>query len=194
MAQVDAFRFLSNLQKLFAPSISDNQEFIAYIDGQSNKLIIQGDNIVHASSDGENINSEDVQQLLLEVSSASRQLNSIQIQTDNLENLCRQIPILQTQISTLSGNTEEGLPDFAWASIQEDIGNIKGDISDLSSTLESLESNFNSDNNNDAITSSDLDEIIEGLELKIEKMQDTIDALSLEIFGQATSETEYDIS
>ena len=49
MAQVDAIRFLAKLSDLFAPNIQDNQEFIAYIDGDSNSLVIQADNIIHAS-------------------------------------------------------------------------------------------------------------------------------------------------
>lgn len=206
MAQVDATRFIKNLQELFAPSISDNQEFTAYIDGQINEFVIQGDNIINASSGGNNIDSGDIQQLLAEITTASRQLTALQSQADSLENFCRSIPALQTQISTLSGDTEEGLLDFEWAFIQEAISDMKANISEFSGRLEPLEEKISSienqfyglsvddDNDNDTITSSDLNEAIAGLELKIDEMQETIDTLSLELHGQVTSETEYDIS
>lgn len=202
MAKVDAVRFIKNLQELFAPSISDNQEFTAYIDGQSNEIVIQGDNIINASSGGKNVNSADVQQLLTEISAASRQLAALQSQADNLENLCRSIPVLQTQLSTLSGDTGEGEIDFEWASIREEIIDMKGDILNITSRVETLEDNmknieyevygYSFDNNDN--TSSDIDDTITGLENRIDEMQETIDNLSLEIHGQVTSETEYDVS
>ena len=202
MAKVDAMRFIKNLQELFAPSISDNQEFTAYIDGQSNEIVIQGDNIINASSGGKNVISADVQQLLTEISAASRQLAALQSQADNLENLCRSIPVLQTQLSTLSGDTGEGEIDFEWASIREEIIDMKGDILNITSRVETLEDNmknieyevygYSFDNNDN--TSSDIDDTITGLENRIDEMQETIDNLSLEIHGQVTSETEYDVS
>ena len=208
MAKVDAVRFIKNLQELFAPSISDNQEFTAYIDGQSNEIVIQGDNIINASSGGKNVNSADVQQLLTEISAASRQLAALQSQADNLENLCRSIPVLQTQLSTLSGDTGEGEIDFEWASIREEIADMTADISSISGRVESLEDKISGiqttvetldsyDSYSDSSSSyddSELKETITGLENRIDEMQETINNLSLEIHGQVTSETEYDVS
>ena len=201
MAKVDAVRFIKNLQELFAPSISDNQEFIAYIDGQSNEIVIQGDNIINASSGGKNVNSADVQQLLTEISAASRQLAALQSQADNLENLCRSIPALQTQLSTLSGDTGEGEIDFEWASIREEIADMTADISSISGKVESLEDKISGIQTTvetldsyDSYDDSELKETITGLENRIDEMQETIDNLSLEIHGQVTSETEYDVS
>lgn len=199
MSKIDASRFLAHLQKVFAPKIIDGQEFIAYIDGDSNSLIIQAENVINASTSNSSFDSEAVENLAI-------QLTALQSQADSLENLCRSIPALQTQISTLSGDTEEGLLDFEWAFIQEAISDMKANISEFSGRLEPLEEKISSienqfyglsvddDNDNDTITSSDLNEAIAGLELKIDEMQETIDTLSLELHGQVTSETEYDIS
>lgn len=201
MAKVDAMRFIKNLQELFAPSISDNQEFTAYIDGQSNEIVIQGDNIINASSGGKNVISADVQQLLTEISAASRQLAALQSQADNLENLCRSIPVLQTQLSTLSGDTGEGEIDFEWASIREEIADMTADISSISGRVESLEDKISGIQTTvetldsyGSYDDSELKETITGLENRIDEMQETIDNLSLEIHGQVTSETEYDVS
>lgn len=199
MSKIDASRFLAHLQKVFAPKIIDGQEFIAYIDGDSNSLIIQAENVINASTSNSSFDSEAVENLAI-------QLTALQSQADSLENFCRSIPALQTQISTLSGDTEEGLLDFEWAFIQEAISDMKANISEFSGRLEPLEEKISSienqfyglsvdnDNDNDTITSSDLNEAIVGLELKIDEMQETIDTLSLELHGQVTSETEYDIS
>ena len=199
MSKIDASRFLAHLQKVFAPKIIDGQEFIAYIDGDSNSLIIQAENVINASTSNSSFDSEAVENLAI-------QLSALQSQADSLENFCRSIPALQTQISTLSGDTEEGLLDFEWAFIQEAISDMKANISEFSGRLEPLEEKISSienqfyglsvdnDNDNDTITSSDLNEAIAGLELKINEMQETIDTLSLELHGQVTSETEYDIS
>ena len=199
MSKIDASRFLAHLQKVFAPKIIDGQEFIAYIDGDSNSLIIQAENVINASTSNSSFDSEAVENLAI-------QLSALQSQADSLENFCRSIPALQTQISTLSGDTEEGLLDFEWAFIQEAISDMKANISEFSGRLEPLEKKISSienqfyglsvddDNDNDTITSSDLNEAIAGLELKIDEMQETIDTLSLELHGQVTSETEYDIS
>lgn len=195
MSKIDASRFLAHLQKVFAPKIIDGQEFIAYIDGDSNSLIIQAENVINASTGNSSFDSEAVENLAI-------QLSALQSQADSLENFCRSIPALQTQISTLSGDTEEGLLDFEWAFIQEAISDMKANISEFSGRLEPLEEKISSienqfyglSNDNDTITSSDLNEAIAGLELKIYEMQETIDTLSLELHGQVTSETEYDIS
>lgn len=197
MSKIDASRFLAHLQKVFAPKIIDGQEFIAYIDGDSNSLIIQAENVINASTSNSSFDSEAVENLAI-------QLSALQSQADSLENFCRSIPALQTQISTLSGDTEEGLLDFEWAFIQEAISDMKANISEFSGRLEPLEEKISSienqfyglsvDDDNDTITSSDLNEAIAGLELKIDEMQETIDTLSLELHGQVTSETEYDIS
>ena len=199
MSKIDASRFLAHLQKVFAPKIIDGQEFIAYIDGDSNSLIIQAENVINASTSNSSFDSEAVENLAI-------QLSALQSQADSLENFCRSIPALQTQISTLSGDTEEGLLDFEWAFIQEAISDMKANISEFSGRLEPLEEKISSienqfyglsvddDNDNNTITSSDLNEAIAGLELKIDEMQETIDTLSLELHGQVTSETEYDIS
>ena len=195
MSKIDASRFLAHLQKVFAPKIIDGQEFIAYIDGDSNSLIIQAENVINASTSNSSFDSEAVENLAI-------QLSALQSQADSLENFCRSIPALQTQISTLSGDTEEGLLDFEWAFIQEAISDMKANISEFSGRLEPLEEKISSienqfyglSNDNDTITSSDLNEAIVGLELKIYEMQETIDTLSLELHGQVTSETEYDIS
>lgn len=199
MSKIDASRFLAHLQKVFAPKIIDGQEFIAYIDGDSNSLIIQAENVINASTSNSSFDSEAVENLAI-------QLSALQSQADSLENFCRSIPALQTQISTLSGDTEEGLLDFEWAFIQEAISDMKANISEFSGRLEPLEEKISSienqfyglsvddDNDNDTITSSDLNEAIAGLELKIDEMQEIIDTLSLELHGQVTSETEYDIS
>lgn len=200
MSKIDASRFLAHLQKVFAPKIIDGQEFIAYIDGDSNSLIIQAENVINASTSNSSFDSEAVENLAI-------QLTALQSQADSLENLCRSIPTLQTQISTLSGDTEEGLLDFEWAFIQEAISDMKANISEFSGRLEPLEKKISSienqfyglsvddnDDDNDTITSSDLNKAIAGLELKIDGMQETIDTLSLELHGQVTSETEYDIS
>lgn len=195
MSKIDASRFLAHLQKVFAPKIIDGQEFIAYIDGDSNSLIIQAENVINASTSNSSFDSEAVENLAI-------QLSALQSQADSLENFCRSIPALQTQISTLSGDTEEGLLDFEWAFIQEAISDMKANISEFSGRLEPLEEKISSienqfyglSNDNDTITSSDLNEAIAGLELKIDEMQETIDTLSLELHGQVTSETEYDIS
>ena len=195
MSKIDASRFLAHLQKVFAPKIIDGQEFIAYIDGDSNSFIIQAENVINASTSNSSFDSEAVENLAI-------QLSALQSQADSLENFCRSIPALQTQISTLSGDTEEGLLDFEWAFIQEAISDMKANISEFSGRLEPLEEKISSienqfyglSNDNDTITSSDLNEAIVGLELKIDEMQETIDTLSLELHGQVTSETEYDIS
>lgn len=199
MSKIDASRFLAHLQKVFAPKIIDGQEFIAYIDGDSNSLIIQAENVINASTSNSSFDSEAVENLAI-------QLSALQSQADSLENFCRSIPALQTQISTLSGDTEEGLLDFEWAFIQEAISDMKANISEFSGRLEPLEEKISNienqfyglsvddDNDNDTITSSDLNEAIAGLELKIDEMQETIDTLTLELHGQVTSETEYDIS
>ncbi len=123
MAQVDAFRFLARLSDLFAPNIQDNQEFIAYIDGDSNSLVIQADNIIHASG-GSSLDTSQINEI-------SNTLSALKDQADTLESTCRDIPALATQIQTLSGDSSAGTNDFAWADIKSELLLLKGELLDF---------------------------------------------------------------
>ena len=128
MAQVDAYRFIAHLQKLFSPHILDGQVFLAYI-GEDNSLNIQADNVINASSNN-SLTSEQIDDI-------SSRISSIQSQADSLEDFCLTIPGLQTQIATLSG-TPDGLTDFAWASMRHDILFLQNKLSVLDSKVAEL--------------------------------------------------------
>ena len=195
MAQVDALRFLANLQKLFAPAILDGQEFTAYIDGDSNSLVIKTDNIVQASS-GSNID-------MAAVASVESQLVSLKAQADSLENFCGSIPALQAQLTTLSGSTD-GEVDFEWALLSQEITELKGDIQTCNDKITALEESYKADDIYDRVLesldsysssdSSDNSEEILILKDEIEELKETVATLSSELHGQVTSETTYDVS
>lgn len=189
MAQVDAFRFLANLQQLFAPSISDNQEFVAYIDGSSNSFVIQGDNLIHAST-GENTNLNPE-----EISALSRQITSLQSQTDSVENFCRNISAFQTQITTLSGGTE-GLPVFEWASIQAKIDEMNSDISTFGAITNETKNSLKSYDPSDLFKQFNSEILVEisALRSQVEELRNTVENLSSEVHSQIVSENEIDVS
>ena len=175
MAKVDAVRFLDNLQKFFAPAIFEGQEFTAYIDWQSNELLVQAENILNVSSN--NVDTEFIQQLLNEANRIFRQFSSIQSQVDALENLCRNIPALRAQIETLHGEIEDGLINFTWASIQDELFELKLYINKLVEAQ------------NEGISA---DERILVLEDRFNTLQEVVDDLSST--QQVISETEFDVS
>ena len=140
MSKVDAVRFLANLQRLFAPKIVDGQVFTAYIDRNSNEFTIQADNVIYSSPRG--ITSDSTSQLIDEVNSASRQISTLQNQADTLGNQLRNIAGIQTQISTLSGEIDDSLVDFAWASVQEDISTLRGYIGTLEEQFDALQESY----------------------------------------------------
>lgn len=113
--KVDIRRLADYIPELFAPQIIDGQEFFAYIDGNSNSFTIQAENILHASVS--NLDSNDVENL-------AAKLALLQAQADSLETLANSIPAVSTQIQTLSGQTE-GLPNFEFASLHEEIAELK---------------------------------------------------------------------
>ena len=197
MAQVDALRFLVNLQKLFAPAILDGQEFTAYIDGDSNSLVIKTDNIIQAFS-GSNIDT-------LAIARVESQLDSLKAQADSLESIFRFIPAIQNQIITLSGSTD-GEVDFEWALLSQEIAELKGDIQECNDRIDNIETELKekSDSiyysvlaNLDSYSSSDSsdnNEEIIILKDEIEELKETVATLSAELHGQVTSETTYDVS
>ena len=135
MAQVDAFRFLAHLQELFAPKITEGQVFFAYID-EDNSFNVLADNVIQTSS---NQTSSDLTDVTVKIA-------SLQSQADNLEEFCKSIPGLQTQLETISGSSE-GIIDFAWASITNDIIvmgslilNLENRIAELEATVRQLTS------------------------------------------------------
>ena len=135
MAQVDAFRFLAHLQELFAPKITEGQVFFSYID-EDNSFNVLADNVIQTSS---NQTSSDLTDVTVKIA-------SLQSQADNLEEFCKSIPGLQTQLETISGSSE-GIIDFAWASITNDIIvmgslilNLENRIAELEATVRQLTS------------------------------------------------------
>ena len=195
MSKIDASRFLAHLQKVFAPKIIDGQEFIAYIDGDSNSLIIQAENVINASTSNSSFDSEAVENLAL-------QLSALQSKANSLEITCRNIPALQTQIQTLSGESE-GLIDFEYAFLIDELGEVKGELAECVGKIATLEEMYhylenaldNSSLLDDSSSSNeDVSETISRLETKIINLENTVNELSSVINSQVVSETEYDLS
>ena len=142
MATTD-IRFINDFEeavaKLFAPYILEGQEFTAYIE-ENNEFVIKVANIIHSSTS--ETSSESTFQLLSSVNTASKQITSLQKQTDTLENQLRNIAGIQTQISTLNGEIDESLVDFAWASVQEDISTLRGYIGTLEEQFDALQQSY----------------------------------------------------
>ena len=130
MAQVDALRFLARVPTLFTPNIQDGQVFIAYI-GEDNSYTIQADNIIRASSSA-NFNSEEIEEL-------EQRFIALESQAREFQTFCNNVSVLQTQIQTLSGSTEnEGNIDFDCAFLKSEIEDIRTDIADLYTQIELL--------------------------------------------------------
>ena len=130
MAQVDAFRFLHNIAKLFAPHIQDGQVFTAYI-GENNSYTVLADNILMAST-GNSLNSDDIDEL-------EQRFLALDSHAREFEAFCSNISSLQTQIQSLSGSTDsEGAVEFDFAYLLEAISEIRSDIATLYARIDQL--------------------------------------------------------
>ena len=137
MSQLDASRFLVNLHSLFAPHIDDGQEFTAYIDGESNSLVIQGENILYPSSGNANIG-----ELSYQLKNISDQIEGVQNQIDHIDNFCRNtIPVLITNIENINGEFE-GTPEFAFDALYFDIINLREKLSILEERINTSEVHY----------------------------------------------------
>ena len=130
MAQVDAFRFLHNVAKLFAPHIQESQVFTAYI-GENNSYTVLADNILRASG-GNSLNSDDIDDL-------EQRFIALEAQASEFETFCNDVSSLQTQIQSLSGSYDsEGTVDFDFAYLHGAISDIRSDIATLYSKIDQL--------------------------------------------------------
>ena len=196
MSQLDASRFLANLQSLFAPNIFDGQEFFAYIDGEPNSLVIQGENILYPNS-ADSIYA----QLSAALKNTSEHISTLQDKADEVENLCKSIPGFVTNIENLSGEFE-GTPDFLFDILYFDLAELKDNIYALQGRLEKMEALFDSvDNNSDDSNNAKIIEAISSLEAKFEALQHNIEALqynvnelSSEIHSTVVSESQFNVS
>ena len=130
MAQVDAFRFLHNFSKLFAPNILDGQVFTAYI-GENNSYNVQADNILMAST-GNSLNSDDIDEL-------EQRFLALDSHAREFEAFCSNISSLQTQIQSLSGSTDgQSSIEFDFTYLHETISEIRSDIATLNARIDQL--------------------------------------------------------
>ena len=189
MAQVDASRFLNNLHSLFAPTINDGQEFTAYIDGEANSLVIQGENILYPSSGKLQFGD-----LAANLDNSSKLILALQNKADALEDLCRAIPSFISKIDTINGEFD-GIPDFQFDILYFNFIELRDKLTALEEKINSLEALFYSNNQNGAdITSLNLGEKVSLIEYKIEVLQEHIDNLSAEFHSRVISENEFNLS
>lgn len=95
MAQIDAFRFLYNVARLFAPAIKQGQQFTAYI-GEDNSFTVLADNVLQISAtEGGSFDTD----LLQECSS---RLAEIKSKTDELEQICSDIPAIISNLQNIT--------------------------------------------------------------------------------------------
>lgn len=181
MAQVDASRFLANLQTLFAPTIADGQEFIAYIDGESNSLVIQGENILYPSSGNAHF------------SDLTSQIQNLRNKADYVENLCNAIPGFITNIETISGEFDEASV-FAFDILYFDFLYLREKLAALEQKINSIENIFYSKNNSEFQNSYELSATVASIERKIEALQFTVDDLVSEAHYKVVSENNFNIS
>ena len=189
MAQVDASRFLSHLHSLFAPSIYDAQEFIAYIDGDSNSLVIQGENILYPSSGNLHFGI-----LAAELADTSKQITALQNKADSVEDLCRNIPSFISKIDTISGEFQ-GIPDFQFDILHFSFIELRDKLNTLEEKIHSFEAIFYSNYQNGLDPASlTLGEKIPLIEHKIDLLQEHINNLSAEFHSRVVSENEFNLS
>lgn len=159
--KVDITRFIDKIPELFAPSIHDGQVFIAYLDEDTNTFTIQADNIIKASA------MEGVEDSLLD------RINA-------LETIFNSVLDLKVQSQTLDGAIEsEDVIDFDFASIHEDILNMKSEIAGLSAKVQGF---------------SEIKEDFETLRMNFNTLQSSVQKIASEINPRIISETEYDLS
>ena len=189
MAKVDASRFLSHLPTLFAPTIADGQEFLAYIDGDPNSLVIQGENILYPPA-----SSIQISDLSYELKNTSNQINELQDKAEAVENLCRNIPTFISNIENISGSSE-GLPDFEFDLLYFGIDELRNEFAALQEKINTLEAVLNSSNNNaDDSRFATLTEAVSLLENKSEALQLSVDNLTSEMHANVVSEAQVDVS
>ena len=189
MSTLDASRFISNLHALFAPHIDDDQDFIAYIDGEPNSLVIQGENILYP-------HSADAlyAQLSASLKYSSEHISTLMDKADYVENLCNSIPGFITKIDSISGQFE-GIPEFLFDIIHFDIADLKANFAALDDRIKKLEALFYSDkNNSDNSNNADFLEAISSMETKLEALQFTVDTLASEIHSSIVSEAKFNVS
>ena len=189
MAQVDASRFLNNLHALFAPTIYDGQEFTAYIDGDENSLVIQGENILYPSSGNLHFGV-----LAAELDDTSKQIRALQNKADSIEDLCRAIPSFISKIDTISGEFE-GIPDFQFDIFHFNFFELRDKLISLEEKINSFEAIFYSNYQNRTDSASlTLGEEIPLIQHKIDLLQEQIDNLSTEFHSRVISENEFNLS
>lgn len=189
MAQVDASRFLSNFLSLFAPSIYDGQEFFAYIDGDENSLVIQGENILYPSSGNFHFG-----ELATDFDDTSKKIKALQDKADSIEDLCRDIPSFISKIDSISG-AFEGIPDFQFDILFFDFFELRDKLNVLEEKINSLEAIFHSNYQNGTDSASlTLGEKIPLIEHKIELLQQHIDNLSAKLHSRVISENVFNVS
>ena len=186
MSLLDASRFLANFHTLFAPNLYDEQEFTAYIDGESNSLVILGENILYPSSGNFHIG-----ELSYELKNTSTKIKELQDKADYVENLCTSIPGFVTKIENISGSSE-GLPVFAFDTLYFGIADLRNNLYALEDKINSIETLVYS-KNNDA-TASTKDETIASLQYKLEQLQFTVDELAAELHSKVVSENHFNLS
>ena len=187
MSKLDASRFLANLHSLFAPNIADGQEFIAYIDGESNSLVIQGDNILYPSAGNANIG-----ELSYQLKNTSNQIKGLQNKADDVENLCKAIPGFVTNIESISGQFE-GTSEFAFDLLYFDIITLKEELADLNDKIISLQTLFLSLNSSETSNTNDVSVTVSSLERKFEALQSSVDALASELHSQVVEEKRFNL-
>ena len=190
MAQVDASRFLANLHTLFAPNIADGQVFTAYIDGDENSLVIQGENILYPSSGNSHFGI-----LAAQLSNTSKLIQALQNKADSVEDLCRDIPFFVSNIENISGQFE-GNTDFEYDILHSDLVNVNENLAAIEEKNSSLEALFLSENNNgaDAAILSNLDERVSIMEYILETLQQKLDDLASAFHSRVISENEISVS
>ena len=188
MAQVDAPRFLTNLPTLFAPNIYDGQEFFAYIDGEPNSLVIQGENILYPSSANAHFG-----ELSCDLKNTSKIVKDLQNKADYVENLCKAIPGFVSNIENISGEFE-GTPEFAFDMLYFDILNLREKLAALEEKINSLETMFLSINNSNLPNNDNLSVTDFTLERKFEALQFSVEALTSELHSKVVSENNFNVS
>lgn len=189
MAQVDASRFLANLQTLFAPTLADGQEFVAYIDGDPNSLVIQGENILYPSSG--NAHFGDLSQLL---NNTSKQIKGLQNKADAVENLCKAVPSFISNIENISG-TSEGVPELEFDLLYFGIDDLRNEFATMQEKINTLENILNSSNHNaDDSLFRTLNENVSTLENKFETLLLAVNDLTSSINDNVVSENKIYVS
>ncbi len=159
MATIDISRFSHGLQAMLAPTISDGQTFVAYLE-ENNSFTIQADNILALSggnSGGNNLDEKKVQAIAQTVA-------SLETQTNELLALCRDIPALQVLISNLDSEeqaTPASISEFNYSSLSEQVNSLYTDVSDLKTLSSQLSSQVEQMNLSVSGLEASLDETLE---------------------------------